>query len=125
MLSPTRELALLAYEHLSALSQFTNIKSYACVGGTNVRVHIEKLKEGGVQVIVGTPGRIHDLIQRGVLSVEHVKVFCFDEIDELLAREFGDSIEEGEAQLGTFRERFPDNYTQYSNPSILTYKSSR
>lgn len=52
---------------MRALSEYLTVKFHMCIGGTNVQDDQRKL-EGGVQVIVGTPGRVNDMIQRGALS---------------------------------------------------------
>lgn len=51
---------------MCALGDFMNIKVHACIGGTSIRDDLRKLEEG-VHVIVGTPGRVNDMINRGVL----------------------------------------------------------
>lgn len=64
---------------------------HACIGGTNVREDILKL-ERGVHVVVGTPGRVFDMINRGSLRTNHIKIFVLDEADEMLSRGFKDQI---------------------------------
>ncbi len=68
-----------------------NIKIHACVGGTAVREDIRTLQDG-VHVVVGTPGRVHDMIQRRALRLDHIKMFILDEADEMLSRGFKDQI---------------------------------
>jgi translation initiation factor 4A len=70
-----------------------NIECHACVGGTVVREDIAKLQEG-VHVVVGTPGRVFDMINRRALRTDHIKIFCLDEADEMLSRGFKDQIYE-------------------------------
>uniref|UniRef100_A0A914DG98 RNA helicase n=1 Tax=Acrobeloides nanus TaxID=290746 RepID=A0A914DG98_9BILA len=70
-----------------------NIRSHVCIGGTGIADDKVKLS-GGVQVVVGTPGRVMDMIKRGVLSTARVKVFVVDEADEMLSRSFHDQIYE-------------------------------
>lgn len=67
IMAPTRELAQQIQIVISALGSYLKINVHACIGGTNVRDDQRKL-ESGVQVVVGTPGRVNDLIQRGALS---------------------------------------------------------
>lgn len=62
-----------------------NIRIHACVGGTAVRDDIRTLQEG-VHVVVGTPGRVYDMINRRALRLEHVALFVLDEADEMLSR---------------------------------------
>lgn len=91
VLAPTRELAQQIYKVMSTLGAYMSIKSHACVGGTAVREDINILSTG-VQVVVGTPGRVNDMIHRGALRLEKLKVFILDEADEMLSRGFKDQI---------------------------------
>lgn len=68
-----------------------NIECYSAVGGTSVREGMAKLQEG-VHIVVGTPGRVFDMIQRRALKTDHIKIFCLDEADEMLSRGFKDQI---------------------------------
>ena len=83
ILSPTRELSIQTNKVVNALGTYMNVTSYACIGGTNVRQCIQALKKGK-QVVVGTPGRIYDMIQRSALSLEALKMFIIDEADDML-----------------------------------------
>jgi translation initiation factor 4A len=73
------------------LGDFLNVSSHACVGGTLVRDDIRVLRDG-VQVVVGTPGRVYDMIKRQELNLNAVKLFVLDEADEMLSRGFKDQI---------------------------------
>jgi translation initiation factor 4A len=67
-------------------------KVHCCIGGTNVREELQTLKNG-VHVVVGTPGRVYDMIQRRALKVDGVKLFVLDEADNMLdARGFQDQV---------------------------------
>jgi len=68
-----------------------NVKSHACVGGTAVREDINILQRG-VQIVVGTPGRVNDMISRNALRLDKLKMFVLDEADEMLSRGFKDQI---------------------------------
>lgn len=63
----------------------------ACVGGTSVSEDQQRLK-AGVQVVVGTPGRVKHMIDNKDLSLEHLKCFILDEADEMLSRGFQEQI---------------------------------
>ncbi|ORX89460.1 DEAD-domain-containing protein [Basidiobolus meristosporus CBS 931.73] len=93
VLAPTRELAQQIQKVLMAIGDFMNIESHACIGGRTVREDIQKL-EAGVHVVVGTPGRVYDMINRGALKTDHLKMFVLDEADEMLSRGFKDQIYE-------------------------------
>jgi len=67
------------------------VTSHACVGGTAVRDDIRLLQQG-VQIIVGTPGRVYDMINRGALRLDGLRMFVLDEADEMLSRGFKDQI---------------------------------
>ena len=93
ILAPTRELAQQIQKVFVALGDYMNIECHACIGGTNVREDMAKLQEG-VQVVVGTPGRVYDMINRRALRTDNMKIFCMDEADEMLSRGFKDQIYE-------------------------------
>ncbi|CAE6413761.1 unnamed protein product [Rhizoctonia solani] len=91
ILAPTRELAQQIQKVVVALGDYMSITSMACVGGTNVRDDMKKLEEG-CQVVVGTPGRVFDMLNRGALKSGTIKIFCLDEADEMLSRGFTEQI---------------------------------
>jgi translation initiation factor 4A len=68
-----------------------NIECHACIGGTSVREDMKALQDGP-QVVVGTPGRVQDMIQRRVLKTDNMKMFVLDEADEMLSRGFTEQI---------------------------------
>lgn len=69
------------------------IITHCSIGGVGVREDSEKL-QSGVHVVVGTPGRVFDMINRGSLRVDKLKMFVLDEADEMLSRGFKDQIYE-------------------------------
>ncbi|CAH1759787.1 3869_t:CDS:2 [Entrophospora sp. SA101] len=91
ILAPTRELAQQIQKVVIALGDFMNVECNATIGGTNVREDIKKL-EAGVHVVVGTPGRVFDMINRKALKTDHIKMFVLDEADEMLSRGFKEQI---------------------------------
>ncbi|GFX22213.1 eukaryotic initiation factor 4A-II [Trichonephila clavipes] len=91
ILAPTRELAQQIQKVVIALGDYMGAQCHACIGGTNVREDIRKL-EMGVHVVVGTPGRVFDMINRKALRTEHIRMFVLDEADEMLSRGFKDQI---------------------------------
>jgi len=91
LLAPTRELASQIQKVCVALGDYMKIVIHACVGGTAVREDIRSLQDG-VHVVVGTPGRVYDMIQRRALRLEECKIFVLDEADEMLSRGFKDQI---------------------------------
>lgn len=93
VLAPTRELAQQIQKVVIALGDYLNVDCHACVGGTAVREDIARLNEGP-HIVVGTPGRVFDMINRGALKTEAVMMFCLDEADEMLSTGFKESIYE-------------------------------
>jgi len=91
ILAPTRELAHQTYKVLNDLGDYMKIQSHACVGGTAVREDIQILQRG-VQIVVGTPGRVNDMIGRNALRLTKLRMFVLDEADEMLSRGFKDQI---------------------------------
>jgi len=91
VLAPTRELAQQIVRVVSQLGDFLRVRVHACVGGTLVREDMRILQDG-VHVVVGTPGRVYDMIQRRSLNVTQVELFVLDEADEMLGRGFKEQI---------------------------------
>jgi len=91
ILAPTRELACQIQKVVLALGDYMDIKVHACVGGTAVRDDIRTLQQG-VHVVVGTPGRVNDMITRRALRLDSMKQFFLDEADEMLSRGFKEQI---------------------------------
>eukprot|EP00595_Chromulina_sp_UTEXLB2642_P001837 CAMPEP_0196763382 /NCGR_PEP_ID=MMETSP1095-20130614/3995_1 /TAXON_ID=96789 ORGANISM="Chromulina nebulosa, Strain UTEXLB2642" /NCGR_SAMPLE_ID=MMETSP1095 /ASSEMBLY_ACC=CAM_ASM_000446 /LENGTH=407 /DNA_ID=CAMNT_0042116467 /DNA_START=64 /DNA_END=1287 /DNA_ORIENTATION=- len=91
ILAPTRELAQQIVKVASALGDFMNLKIHGCVGGTAVREDMKILSDG-VHIVVGTPGRVHDMINRRALRLDNIQLFVLDEADEMLSRGFKDQI---------------------------------
>ncbi|CAI4229317.1 unnamed protein product [Auanema sp. JU1783] len=93
VMAPTRELAQQIQKVMCALGDYMKIKVHPCIGGTSIRDD-QRAFEDGVHVVVGTPGRVNDMINRGILNTEKIKMFVLDEADEMLSRGFKDQIYE-------------------------------
>jgi translation initiation factor 4A len=91
ILAPTRELAMQIQKVALALGDYLGVQSHACIGGTVIRDDLEKLRNG-MQLIVGTPGRVYDMIQKRHLKVDDIGLFVLDEADEMLSRGFKEQI---------------------------------
>ena len=83
ILAPTRELAIQIADHLMRLSRYTGVKICPIYGGEKINKQINQLKRG-VHIVVGTPGRVIDHIQRGTLRLRAVKMVVLDEADRML-----------------------------------------
>ena len=92
VLCPTRELAEQVTQEVRRLARFEdNIKVLALVGGAAIRAQMTSL-EHGAHVVVGTPGRIMDHLERGSLKLEALKTLVLDEADRMLDMGFNDDI---------------------------------
>lgn len=83
ILTPTRELALQIEAELRKISAGFKLYSTTCVGGTSIRPQIQGLRRKN-HFIIGTPGRIMDLIDRGNLQPQHITTVVLDEADRML-----------------------------------------
>ncbi len=93
ILCPTRELAVQVEGEIQKLAKFhKGINSVAIYGGESIDKQIRILKKG-VQIVVGTPGRVQDHMSRGTLKLENVGIIVLDEADEMLDMGFRDDIE--------------------------------
>ena len=93
ILSPTRELAIQVAEELRNLSKYMHgVKILPVYGGQDISKQIRSLK-GGIQVIVGTPGRVMDHLRRKTIRCEDVRMIVLDEADEMLNMGFREDIE--------------------------------
>jgi translation initiation factor 4A len=91
VLAPTRELAQQIEKVMRALGDYLGVKVHACVGGTSVRED-QRILQAGVHVVVGTPGRVFDMLRRQSLRQDYIKMFVLDEADEMLSRGFKDQV---------------------------------
>lgn len=93
ILCPTRELAMQAYDELVKFSKYKRyVKPCAVYGGASMERQISDLKKG-VNIVVGTPGRIMDHINRHTLRLDNIKTVVLDEADEMLNMGFREDIE--------------------------------
>lgn len=92
ILAPTRELALQVHRELGWLYASTGMRSVACVGGMEMYRQLRAL-EDGVHIVVGTPGRVCDHLDRGSLSLTDLKALVLDEADEMLDMGFREELE--------------------------------
>lgn len=92
VLTPTRELALQVTDDIGSLAKYTPLRATTIYGGVSIERQINDIRRG-VQIIVGTPGRIIDHLKRGTLSLKGVKVVVLDEADRMFDMGFVDDIE--------------------------------
>ncbi|MCL4442234.1 MAG: DEAD/DEAH box helicase [Firmicutes bacterium] len=93
IVTPTRELAIQVAEEISKIGRFSRIKVLPIYGGQSIERQIRSLRYG-VQVVVGTPGRLLDHLRRQTLKMDQVRMVVLDEADEMLDMGFIEDIEE-------------------------------
>ena len=93
ILAPTRELSEQIFNVLNGLSAYMKTNNMLLIGGTRRQDDIKKL-ESGMQIIVGTPGRVFDMLKSLALRSDLMKLFVLDEADEMLSKGFQEQIYE-------------------------------
>lgn len=93
VLAPTRELAVQIYEAIKQVSKYMDLRIEVVYGGAPIETQIRQLKRG-VQVIIGTPGRIRDHLRRKTLQLDNLKTLVLDEADIMLDMGFKEEIED-------------------------------
>jgi len=93
IIAPTRELALQIYDNLLKISKALSIKITPIYGGSSIEDQINNLKKGA-QIVVGTPGRINDMIRREALKLNNIQTLVLDEADIMLDMGFKEEIDE-------------------------------
>ncbi len=121
ILAPTRELAIQVAAHFETLSKHrSGTKVTVLCGGQDYRPQLKTLRDGA-QIVVGTPGRILDHIDRGTLLLNNLGTFVLDEADEMLRMGFIEDVETilaklpTEKQIALFSATMPPRIRQIAN----------
>jgi ATP-dependent RNA helicase DeaD len=93
ILAPTRELAVQVAEEINSLKGSNHLDIAAIYGGQSINLQLKRLKKG-VDIVVGTPGRVKDHLLRKTLDLSSVNYFILDEADEMLNMGFIEDVEE-------------------------------
>jgi len=113
VICPNRELANQIYSNFEAFNTYLGLTGTLIMGGTSVENNFKSLDKG-VQVVIGTPGRIYDMLRRYALKTNSLKSFIMDEADEMLSKGFKDQICDifrfvsDETQICLFSATMPD-----------------
>lgn len=91
ILAPTRELAIQIQQDFAELGRYSKVRCVAIYGGQSISTQARKLEEGP-EIIVGTPGRVLDMIDRRLLSLDRVRFAVLDEVDRMFDIGFRDDI---------------------------------
>lgn len=121
VLAPTRELALQTAAGIKELGHGTGLKIAAVYGGAPIGRQISELK-GGAQIVVGTPGRILDHLNRGSINLSQVETCILDEADEMLALGFAEDLETILGSLPSQRQMAFFSATMPARITALTHK---
>jgi len=102
ILAPTHELARQIKNVVDALGTYLKISSILLVGGTSVDENRKQIEKTVPQVVIGTPGRVHDMIRRNFLNVKTLDLLILDEADEMLSTGFKE-------QMGNILQYMPES----------------
>jgi len=120
ILAPTRELALQVADSMTEYGKHLDVRVLAVYGGQPYGPQISRLNRG-VDVVVGTPGRLLDLIERNALNIKHVRTLVLDEADEMLNMGFMEDVEKilaetpSERQTALFSATMPPRIRSLAN----------
>ena len=92
VLVPTRELAIQVAKHIKCFAKHRQLRTLPVYGGEPIHRQIKELSRG-IHIVVGTPGRTIDLIQRGKLNLSTIKIVVLDEADRMLDMGFIEDID--------------------------------
>lgn len=113
IMAPTRELARQIYEVTVSIGQYLGITIQLLVGGTPSDNDKEILNKELPQIVIGCPGRIHDMIKRGSLKTDRIRTLILDEADEMLSTGFKEQVYtifqflKNDVQVGLFSATMP------------------
>eukprot|EP01100_Stratorugosa_tubuloviscum_P013675 TRINITY_DN6_c1_g1_i1.p1 TRINITY_DN6_c1_g1~~TRINITY_DN6_c1_g1_i1.p1 ORF type:complete len:522 (-),score=266.39 TRINITY_DN6_c1_g1_i1:57-1622(-) len=119
IIAPTRELAQQSADVVTKIGQFLGAQCLACIGGRRIQDDVSKLSQG-VHVVVGTPGRVLDMVKRRALRTQYLKIFVLDEADEMLSLGFKEQIHDlfksipNQAQCALFSATMPPQALEIS-----------
>jgi ATP-dependent RNA helicase DeaD len=108
ILVPTRELAVQVDAEIKRLSEFTPIRSVPVYGGQKIAAQMKFLKHHP-EILVGTPGRVIDLLDRRIINFENVRFVVLDEVDRMLDIGFRDDIRNILSRVKGMRRRVPQD----------------
>ncbi len=127
ILTPTRELAIQVSDEINAFRGSKRLKISPIYGGQSIELQKRRLANG-IDIVVGTPGRIIDHIKRGTLKLDNISFFILDEADEMLNMGFIDDIKEilsvtnDEKRMFLFSATMPYEIKQLAKKYISNYK---
>lgn len=135
VLSPTRELSNQNYEVCTSLGQFMNVRTKLLVGGTSTDLDCKELYENRPHVIVGCPGRVHDMMRRNAFNYSKINCLVVDEADEMFSKGFKEQLYNivkvlnKECQIALFSATIPSEFYEITRefmnePTRILVKAS-
>ncbi|KAH7829755.1 putative dead box ATP-dependent RNA helicase [Monocercomonoides exilis] len=131
ILAPTRELSIQIFEEALKFSHCTNVIVSLAYGGRNMKEQVSAIRRHGSDLIVATPGRLTDLLQKRIISLRRIEIFCLDEADTMLDMGFAPQIREivykhempetGRRQTLMFSATFPVEIQRMSADFLSDY----
>jgi translation initiation factor 4A len=122
IIAPTRELARQIYNVVSTLSKYIEgCRVQLLIGGTSTESDISQLKNDTPHVVVGCPGRIHDMLRRRHINSQHIRLLVIDEADEMLSSGFKEQVYfvfqclKSDIQVGLFSATLPEDLISLTN----------
>jgi ATP-dependent RNA helicase RhlE len=124
VLAPTRELALQIQENYTALNQVKSNRSVIAIGGANIRTQLAELRRDPA-ILIATPGRLLDLIERGAVRLSTVELLVLDEADRMLDMGFWPAIRRVLSLLPTTRQTLLFSATMSSSIEQLARSTTK
>jgi len=121
VITPTRELAIQIHENFKAYSKHTDLKSNVIFGGVKQGSQVNRLK-AGTDILIATPGRLLDLMNQKLVSIQNIEYFVLDEADRMLDMGFIHDIKKIIQQLPTERQTLFFSATMPANIVELSRK---
>jgi ATP-dependent RNA helicase DeaD len=124
ILAPTRELAQQVEKEIGKLGKYTDVRTACIYGGTEYEPQMKALKVNRPHIVVGTPGRVIDMIKKRILKVDNANSFILDEADEMLNMGFFEDVEfimtklKKDIQLMMFSATMPKPIVKMINKSF-------
>ena len=121
ILSPTRELAIQTYNVCKKIGQYTKCYCKLLIGGTSTNDDKQELREKPCHIIIGCPGRVHDMLNRNHIKGDDIKLIIMDEADEMLSAGFKEQVYNifqninSDVQIGLFSATVPEDVRDLSD----------
>lgn len=120
ILAPTRELVDQIVKVIGELGAYLNVRVEKFIGGIPLKEDIVKLTNG-VDIIVGTPGRVEDLLSKNLINLDNLKIFILDEVDEMFSQGFIEQVNkifiqlDESVQIGLFSATLTDDVKELAD----------